>query len=91
MNLLEISDEVKAEIEIALEHLEKIVYSSDNYNPKYDPSDNIYNFMYKYQPDKEDVDGKLSVITKVLTELITDYEPDAADNKNYRERGRQSE
>ncbi|WP_340032597.1 hypothetical protein NSQ20_12090 [Paenibacillus sp. FSL K6-1122] len=83
--MLEISNEVKAEIEIALEHLEKIIYSSDNYNPKYDPRESVYDFMYKFQSEKESVDGKLSVITKVLTELITEYKPDAADSKRWRE------
>lgn len=83
--MLEINDDIKVEMEKALGHIEKIIYSADNYNPKYDPNDNVFNFMYNYQPDKENVDGKLSVIAKVLTELITEYEPDAADSKRWRE------
>lgn len=89
--MFEINDEVKVEIEKALIHLEKVIYASEIYDPRYDPNDNLYNFMYKYQPDKENVDGKLAVIAKVLTELITDNEPDAADNKRWREQGGQSE
>jgi hypothetical protein len=81
---LVVSDEVKVEIEKALLHLEKVIYSSENYDPMYDPNDSLYNFIYKYQPNKENVDGKLSVIAKVLTELITEYKPDAADNKPWR-------
>ncbi|WP_440110106.1 hypothetical protein [Paenibacillus sp. QZ-Y1] len=85
--MIEINEEVKSDINKALDHLEKIIYSSENYEPKYDPKENVYNFMYKYQPDKENLDGKLSVVINILIELVTEYNLDPADNKHWREWG----
>lgn len=52
---------------------------------KVSSSNNLYDFIYKFNEENETVSGKLFCIVGMLVEIATAYVPDPADDKSWRE------
>ncbi|PPA85004.1 hypothetical protein C4A75_09510 [Brevibacillus laterosporus] len=78
-------ENVRKELESAFEHIVAaydLLHGQDDY---YDPKQPIFDFIYEFNESKDTVRGKVNVLYRALLTLSTEYKPDRADDKKWRE------
>ncbi|QDX94681.1 hypothetical protein EEL30_21815 [Brevibacillus laterosporus] len=78
-------ENVKQELESAFEHIEAaydLLHGQDGY---YDSKQSLSDFIYYFDESKDTVRGKVNVLYRALLELTSEYKPDPADDKSWRE------